>query len=72
MLIPHQEISKETLYSLIESFVLREGTDYGTEEASLEEKVEDVIRQLDQGVVVIQYSEEHESVNIVTKDSLGL
>jgi uncharacterized protein YheU (UPF0270 family) len=72
MLIPYQEIPKDTLYNLIESFVLREGTDYGMQEASLEDKVEQVMLQLKQGVVVIQYSEEHESVNIVTKESLGL
>lgn len=29
MLIPWQDLSPETLENLIESFVLREGTDYG-------------------------------------------
>jgi len=72
MLIPHQQLSADVLYSLIEEFVLREGTDYGIEEVSIEQKVQEVQQQLEQGIVVIQYSEEYESVNIVTKQSLGL
>ena len=46
MIIPRQELATDTLNSLIESFVLREGTDYGEHERSLEQKVEDVRRQL--------------------------
>ncbi|TIE66479.1 YheU family protein, partial [Legionella pneumophila] len=36
MLIPWQELSPEALENLIESFVLREGTDYGEHERTLE------------------------------------
>ncbi|SPZ01389.1 Uncharacterised protein family (UPF0270) [Proteus mirabilis] len=39
MIIPWQELSTETLDNLIESFVLREGTDYGMQEKTLEQKV---------------------------------
>ena len=46
VIIPRQELATDTLNSLIESFVLREGTDYGEHERSLEQKVEDVRRQL--------------------------
>lgn len=46
MLIPWQDLSPETLENLIESFVLREGTDYGEHERTLEQKVADVKRQL--------------------------
>uniref|UniRef100_UPI0022839764 YheU family protein n=4 Tax=Enterobacterales TaxID=91347 RepID=UPI0022839764 len=52
MIIPWQELATDTLNSLIESFVLREGTDYGEHERSLEQKVEDVRRQLKNGEVV--------------------
>ena len=41
MLIPWQDLSPETLENLIESFVLREGTDYGEHERTLEQKVAD-------------------------------
>ena len=65
MLIPHTSLDPETLTSLIESVVLREGTDYGMKELSLEQKVEMVRQQLESGEAVIEYSEEHESVNII-------
>jgi uncharacterized protein YheU (UPF0270 family) len=67
MIIPYETISAETLQSLVESFVLREGTDYGEVEFSLQEKVDAIIAQLAAGDVVIEYSEEHESVNIIQR-----
>ena len=67
MIIPFDSIDDETLQSLVESFVLREGTDYGEVEIGLQEKVEQIIAQLRSGDIVIEYSEEHESVNIIEK-----
>lgn len=65
MIIPYDSIDQETLQNLVESFVLREGTDYGETEISMQEKVAQVIEQLREGEIVIEYSEEHESVNII-------
>ena len=42
MIVPWQELAPETLENLIESYVLREGTDYGSHEKSLQDKVNDV------------------------------
>jgi Uncharacterized protein conserved in bacteria len=67
MIIPWQQIDPDTLTNLIESFVLREGTDYGLQERSLTQKVEDVRRQLASGEVVLVWSELHESVNIMPR-----
>ncbi|ORM67827.1 YheU family protein [Pantoea rwandensis] len=67
MIIPWQELEVATLENLIESFVLREGTDYGEQERSLAQKVADVRRQLERGEVVLVWSELHESVNIMPK-----
>lgn len=64
MIVPYQQLAHETLMNLIESFVLREGTDYGETEKTLEEKVDDVYQQLVRGEVQIKYSEEYESINI--------
>ncbi|WP_058910352.1 YheU family protein [Entomohabitans teleogrylli] len=69
MIIPWQDIAPETLDNLIESFVLREGTDYGEQERSLEQKVEDVKRQLQSGDAVLVWSELHETVNIMPRTS---
>lgn len=65
MIIPWQELDTNTLDNLIESFVLREGTDYGEQERSLAQKVEDVRRQLNDGEAVLVWSELHETVNIL-------
>ncbi len=65
MLIPWQSLNEETLTNLIEHFVLREGTDYGAEEKSLADKVEDVRRQLQRAEAVLVFSELHETVNIM-------
>lgn len=56
MIIPWQDISPDALDNLIESFVLREGTDYGEHERSLEQKVADVKRQLQSGEAVLVWS----------------
>ena len=69
MIIPWQDIDPETLDNLIESFVLREGTDYGEHERSLEQKVNDVKRQLKSGDVVLVWSELHETVNIMPRNA---
>ncbi|QKN80191.1 YheU family protein [Scandinavium goeteborgense] len=68
MIIPWQDLAPETLDSLIESFVLREGTDYGEHERSLEDKVADVKQQLKSGDVVLVWSELHETVNIMPRN----
>ncbi len=62
MIIPWQELEASTLQSLIESYVLREGTDYGEREYTLQQKVEHVYQQLKAGQIVLQWSELHESV----------
>lgn len=67
MIIPWQELAPETLENLIESFVLREGTDYGEHERSLEDKVADVKQQLQSGEVVLVWSELHETVNLMPR-----
>ncbi|EOE7086168.1 YheU family protein [Enterobacter hormaechei subsp. hoffmannii] len=69
MIIPWQDLSPDTLDNLIESFVLREGTDYGEHERSLEQKVSNVKRQLKSGDVVLVWSELHETVNIMPRNA---
>ncbi|MFC1236907.1 YheU family protein [Vibrio sp. F74] len=67
MIIPWQEIDSETLDNLIKEFVLREGTDYGQNEATLDDKVSQVRSQLNTGEAVIVFSELHETVDIKLK-----
>lgn len=67
--VPHYELSAETLRSVVESFVLREGTDYGERDVTLDDKVAQVIRQLERGEVRILFDPDTESVDIVVDRS---
>ena len=64
MIIPHERLSLEALQGVIEAFVTREGTDYGTQDVSLATKVWQVRQQLDAGTVVLVYDEGTESCTI--------
>lgn len=65
MIIPWQQLNGDTLEAILEDFILREGTDYGDQELSLTQKKQNLRTQLEQGIVVIVYSELHESVSIM-------
>jgi len=69
VVIPYSELSPEALAGVVESFVLREGTDYGEREYSLEEKVAHVMRQLERGEARIQFDAHTETVHIVRVDT---
>jgi uncharacterized protein YheU (UPF0270 family) len=69
MIIPQSAISSEALEGIIKEFVLREGTEYGATDISLETKVKQVHRQIDRGDVVIVFDEATESVDLVSKNS---
>lgn len=65
--VPKDVLSPDALHGIIESFILREGTDYGREEVGFGTKYEQVERQLDKGDVLIVFDPEGETVGIVTK-----
>ena len=65
--IPHTELAPATLRAVIESFVLREGTDYGARDATFDSKVADVMRQLERREAVIIYDPGTDSVDIVVR-----
>jgi uncharacterized protein YheU (UPF0270 family) len=63
--IPTDRLSAAALAGVIDSFVLREGTDYGAVECSHATKVEQIRRQLERGEVKIVYDPNTESVTLV-------
>ena len=69
VVVPHTELSADLLHAVVESYVLREGTDYGEKEFSLAEKVSHVISQLKRGEAHIVFDPESETVSIATKSS---
>lgn len=62
--IPYRELTAEALRGVIESFVLREGTDYGPRECSLEEKVAQVRAQIERGMARILYDPQTSTVTV--------
>ena len=64
IVIPFGELSAQALRGVIESFVLREGTDYGERAYSLEQKVAQVRAQLERGQARIVFDPESNTVTI--------
>lgn len=71
VVVPPAELPPETLRRVIESFVLREGTEYGAHDVALEDKVADVLRQLDRGEAEIVFDPASESIDIVAAGRRG-
>jgi uncharacterized protein YheU (UPF0270 family) len=67
IVVPYTELAPDLLHAVVESFVLREGTDYGEKEISLEAKVARVLVQLKNGEARILFDPESESVTIVSR-----
>ena len=66
MEIPHSSLAPETLRALIEAYVLREGTDYGHNDIQLEDKVRQVMRQLERKDAIVVFDPDTQTVNIVS------
>ena len=63
--VPHAQLSPGALLGVIESFVLREGTDYGERAFTLEQKIAHVRAQLDRGDAQIYFDPGSQSIDIV-------
>ena len=69
--VPRDALSPALVRALVEEFVTRDGTDYGDVERSLDEKVADVLRQLDRGEVRIVFDPESETTTLVVTQKRG-
>ncbi len=58
-------LSPEALRGLVEEFVTRDGTDYGSVERSIDGKIQDVLDQLESGEARIVFDPDSETANIV-------
>ncbi|MDG1163875.1 MAG: YheU family protein [Porticoccaceae bacterium] len=65
--IPANRLSAEILTAIIEEFILREGTDYGAQEAGMDNKIAQVHRQLARGDVLITFDPATENCTLLTK-----
>jgi len=65
IVVPYSQLPVDTLRALVESFVLREGTEYGARDFTLAEKVAHVLGQLERGKAQVIFEPESQSVDII-------
>ncbi len=65
-----EDLAPETLRAVVESFVLREGTDYGLHECSLDDKVAQVMAQLRRRDAHVVFDPASDSVTIVMASAI--
>jgi len=68
VIIPHDKLPPDTLKGVIEEFVTRDGTDYGEIEVPLEQKVNQVYKELQSGRALILFDTVSQTCNIFAKD----
>jgi len=67
IVVPYTELSPDALAGVIESFVLREGTDYGERDVPFESKVLQVRQQLERREAEIVFDPGTDSIDIVVR-----
>lgn len=68
--IPYEQLSTEALQGIIDDFVCREGTEYGWQEYSLEQKRQQVLQQLQSGKATLLFDPIQQSCHIALTDEL--
>ena len=68
--IPIESLDRSIIFSIIEEFVLREGTDYGAYEVNFQSKIDEIYRKLKSDECSISYDEFTESCTIIANVSL--
>ncbi len=67
LVIPHKELAPATLQAILEEFITREGTDYGSQEITLERKVSQVLKGIEAGDYLIIFDQSSQGVHLITK-----
>jgi uncharacterized protein len=71
MEIPYKELSKDALRAIMEEYITREGTDYGDQEYSLDDKIGQVLRQLESGEAVIDYDADAQTCHLQSRETMN-
>jgi uncharacterized protein YheU (UPF0270 family) len=66
--VPFSLLSAEALRGVIDDFVLREGTDYGAAEFTLQHKRDQVLTQLRNGSASVMYDPRTQTCTIVARE----
>ena len=71
VIVPYDKISKEALQALLEEFVSRDGTDSGYTKLTLQQRADQVRRQLERGEAVIVFDLQAKTTNIISRQDLS-
>ncbi len=63
--VPYEQINPDTLRKMIQEFVTRDGADWGDAGCSLEEKIKQVLKQLQTRKVKVVFDLASQTANIV-------
>ena len=64
IVVPYTALAADTLRAVVESYVLREGTEYGERDYTLADKVAHVMRALERGEARIIFEPISQSIDI--------
>ncbi len=65
--IPVERLTREALLGVVDDFILREGTDYGMADVSLDTKRDQVLAQLTSGHAWIAFDPDRQSCTILRR-----
>ena len=70
IIVPRSSLSASAVTGLVEEFILREGTDYGHSDVTLDQKKDRVFRQLEGGHIQIVFSSKTENCTLMQTDEI--
>lgn len=65
VIVSHELLSETAQRGVLDEFILREGTDYGHREWTIEEKRRALLRQLDDGRLQLVYNHKTQTCNLI-------
>ncbi|PYF81789.1 MULTISPECIES: YheU family protein [Marinomonas] len=70
-LIPYDSLAADTLATILDDIVSRDGTDYGDYDLSVAQKREQALRALRNGEAVLLFDTESETIKMIPKSDLS-
>ncbi|MGO2233364.1 hypothetical protein B6N13_11030 [Marinomonas sp. UCMA 3892] len=70
-LIPYDSLTPDTLETILDDIVSRDGTDYGDYDLSAAQKREQALRALQRGEAVLLFDTESETIKMIPKSDLS-
>jgi uncharacterized protein YheU (UPF0270 family) len=68
--IPYTQLDPATLRNVVDDLVTRDGTDYGAEERTREQKASALMRQLENGQAKLVFDPDTETIGLMTATEL--